>query len=217
MSEWVKMLFVKIFGTHSEIATFLISMVPIVELRGAIPFGAAKSMWGENALSLWASFVVSILGSTLVCVILTFLFWPILNWFKKTKMFEKLADFIERKLNKNSERINNKTKEEKNEKRTFWLKFFGVFAFVAIPLPLTGVWTGTCLALFLGLSKIHTMAAVITGNLVAGLIMTLVSYFFADNTMIVLLAFLGLVVLFIVYEIIKAIIKNENNTVIKIF
>ena len=42
MSEWIKALFVKIFGTHSEIATFLISMIPIVELRGAIPFGSAK-------------------------------------------------------------------------------------------------------------------------------------------------------------------------------
>ena len=211
MSEWLKMLFVKIFGTHSEIATFLISMIPIVELRGAIPFGAAKSMWGENALSLWASFGISVLGSTLVCVILTFLFWPIFNWLKKTKWFKKLADYIENKLNKNSENIENKAKKEQSEKKVFWLKFWGVFVFVAIPLPLTGVWTGTCLGLFLGLSKLHTMTAVISGNLVAGLIMTLVSYFFADNTMIVLLAFLILVVLFVLYEVIKSLVKKHKN------
>ena len=211
MSEWIKMLFVKIFGTHSEIATFLISMIPIVELRGAIPFGSASSLWGDHALSLWASFAVSVLGSTLVCVILTFAFWPIFNWLKRTKWFKKLADFIERKLNKNSESIDKKTKDEKNEKRIFWLKFWGVLLFVSIPLPLTGVWTGTCLGLFLGLSKLQTMAAVIPGNVCAGLIMTLVSYFFADDTMIVLLAFLALVVLFVLYEVIKSLIKKRKN------
>jgi len=211
MSEWIKMLFVKIFGTHSEIATLLISMIPIVELRGAIPFGSATALWGENALSLWASFGVSVLGSTLVCVILTFAFWPIFNWLKKTKWFKKLADFIEKKLNKNSENIDKKTKDEKNEKKIFWLKFWGVLLFVAIPLPLTGVWTGTCLGLFLGLSKLHTMAAVIPGNICAGLIMTLVSYFFADNTMIVFLAFLALVVLFVLYEVIKSFVRKRKN------
>ena len=211
MSEWIKELFVQIFGSHSEIATFIISMIPIVELRGAIPFGAATSFWGENALGLWASFGVSVLGSTLVCVILTFLFWPIFNWLKKTKWFKKLADFIERKLNKNSKSIDEKTKGEKDTKKIFWLKFWGVFVFVAIPLPLTGVWTGTCLGLFLGLSKMHTMISVISGNVVAGLIMTLVSHFFADNTMIVLLAFLILVVVFVLYEVAKSLIQNHKN------
>ena len=211
MSEWIKQLFVSIFGSHSEIATFLISMIPIVELRGAIPFGSATALWGENALSLWASFGVSVLGSTLVCVVLTFLFWPIFKWLKKTKMFKKLADFVERKLNKNSESIDKKTKDEKNEKRVLKLKLIGIFAFVAIPLPLTGVWTGTCLALFVGLNKCQTMLSVISGNVVAGLLMTLVSYFFADNTMIVFLAFLILVALFVVYEIIKSLIQKHKK------
>lgn len=210
MGEWIRELFVSIFGAHSEIATILISMIPIVELRGAIPFGAAKSFWGENALSLWESFAYSVLGSTLVCVILTFLFWPIFKWLKRTKWFKKLADFIERKLHKNSANIDKKADEEKNEKRVWWIKFLGVFAFVAIPLPLTGVWTGTCLALFIGLSKKDTMISVISGNLVAGLLMTLISHFFADNTMIVLLAFLGLVVVFVLYEVVKSLIKKAR-------
>ena len=139
-------------------------MIPIVELRGAIPFGAAKSFWGENALSLWESFAYSVLGSTLVCVILTFLFWPILKWLKHTKLFNKLAGFIERKLHKNSESIDKKADAEKNEKRVWLIKFLGVFMFVAVPLPLTGVWTGTCLALFIGLSKKDTMISVISGG-----------------------------------------------------
>ena len=91
MSEWIKELFVAIFGTNSWLATFIISMIPIVELRGAIPFGAATSFWGEHALELWQTLLMSLAGSVLVCVILTFLFQTILNWFKRTKFFKKIA------------------------------------------------------------------------------------------------------------------------------
>ena len=58
MTEWLKNFFVAIFGTNSALATLIISMVPIIELRGAIPFGSAVSLWGENALPLWKSFIL---------------------------------------------------------------------------------------------------------------------------------------------------------------
>ena len=180
-------------------------------LRGAIPFGSAISFWGENALPVWKSFLFSVLGSTLVCVILTFLFWPIFKWLKKTKFFKKLAEAIENKLNRSSKNINDKVQAETNEKKTWWIKWLGVFAFVSIPLPLTGVWTGTCIALFIGLSKKDTMISVILGNLVAGTIMMIISYFFADNTMIVLLVFFALVALFILYFAVRAIVKKIKN------
>lgn len=211
MSEWIKNLFVAIFGSNSWLATIIISMIPIVELRGAIPFGSAISFWGENALPIWQAFLYSVLGSTFVCVILTFFFWPIFKWLKKTKLFKKLADAIERKINNSSKSINDKVQAEKNEKKTWWIKWLGVFAFVSIPLPLTGVWTGTCIALFIGMNKKDTMTSVILGNLVAGTLMTIISYFFADNTMIVLLVFLALVALFILYFAIRAVVRKVRN------
>ena len=210
MSEWIKTLFVKIFGTHSEIATFLISMIPIVELRGAIPFGSAKSLWGEHALPLWESFLISVFGGVVVAIVLAFLFWPIFNWLKKTKWFNKFATYIENKLNRNAKDIEDKAQQEKNSKKIFWIKFWSAFTFVAIPLPLTGVWTGTCLALFIGLNKKQTILACSIGNMVAGIIMTVISYFFADNTIIVLYVFLGLVVLFVLYGLIKSLIKKAR-------
>lgn len=211
MSEWIKDLFVAIFGSNSWLATIIISMIPIVELRGAIPFGAATAFWGEHALPVWKSFLYSVLGSSLVCVILTFLFWPIFKWLKKTKFFNKLASAIENKLNRSSKNINDKVNAETNEKKTWWIKWIGVFVFVAIPLPLTGVWTGTCIALFIGLSKRDTMISVILGNLCAGIIMMIISYFFADNTMIVFLVFLALVAAFILFFAMRAIVKKIKN------
>lgn len=217
MTEWLKNFFVAIFGTNSALATLIISMVPIIELRGAIPFGSAVSLWGENALPLWKSFIFSVIGCSIVCVILTFLFWPLFKWLKNTKGLKKLASAIENKLNRSSKNISDKAETEKNEKKIRWIKWIGVFVFVAVPLPLTGVWTGTCVALFIGLSKKDTMLSVILGNLVAGIIMVIVSYFFADNTMIVLWVFLALVVLFAIVLTIRSIIrkikeKKKNNS-----
>ncbi len=209
MAEWLKTLFVSIFGTHSGIATFIISMIPIVELRGAIPFGAASSFWGESALPLWQSFLISLAGSSLVCVLLTFLFWPLFNWLKRTKAFSKFAAWIERSLKRKSKKIEEKSQNETGKMP--WLKLIGVFGFVAIPLPLTGVWTGTCLALFVGLNRKQTLVSVLLGNAVAGGLMMLISYFFADNTMVVLYAFLILVVVFILFEVIKSLIKKTRN------
>ena len=211
MTEWLKELFVAIFGTNSWLATIIISMIPIIELRGAIPFGSAVSLWGEHALPVWQSFLYSVIGCSIVCVILTFLFWPIFKWLKQTKAFKKLANAIEKKLNNSSKNINDKVEAETNKSKTKWIKWFGVFAFVAIPLPLTGVWTGTCIALFIGLSKKDTMLSVILGNMVAGLIMMIISYFFADNTMIVLWIFLALVVIFAIVLGLKSLIKKITS------
>lgn len=211
MAEWIKELFVTIFGSQSWLATLIISMVPIIELRGAIPFGSAVSLWGENALPIWKSFLFSVLGCSIVCVILTFLFWPIFNWLKNTKTFKKLANAVENKLNKSSKSINNKVEAEKDSKKIHWIKWWGVFTFVAIPLPLTGVWTGTCVALFIGLSKKDTMLSVILGNVVAGIIMLIITYLFGDNTLIVLWLFLGLVAIFALVIIIRAIVKKVIN------
>ena len=211
MTEWLKNLFVAIFGTNSELATFFISMIPIVELRGAIPFGTATAFWGESALSLPMSLLFSLLGSTFVCVILTFLFMPVFKWLSKTKLFKKFAQFIENKLSKHSKDIDEKTQQEKNEKRILWIKIIGIFLFVAIPLPLTGVWTGTCLALFIGLNRKQTMATVILGNLVAGLLMTLVTLVFNDNTVVVLYGFVILAAAFILFELIKMLINRVKN------
>ena len=214
MSEWLKNLFALIFGSNSEIATFVISMIPIIELRGAIPFGSAISFWGENALPLWESFLISLAGSSFICVILTFIFEPFFNWLKKTKTFKKLAEWIERKLKRNSKNIEKNLEKDSSlsKKRAVWLKFFGAFIFVAIPLPLTGVWTGTCLALFIGLSKPLTLLSVLTGNAVAGGLMLIISYFFADNTMIVLYIFLIILAALILVELIRKLILKLKKT-----
>mgnify|MGYP004531726115 CR=1 FL=1 len=203
--------FANLFGDHVILATILIAMLPIVELRGAIPFGMSIDFWGSNALNAVDSFLVSFLGSSLVVPIIALVFIPILNWLKKTKLFKNLAHKIENRIKTKSEKIENDAEDSKKAKSKFWLKVIGLFAFVAIPLPLTGVYTGTCVGVVLGFSFWQVCAIVIAGNLVAGLIMTFICSIFPAFTSIILYVFLGLVVVFAVYGLIKSLINKRKQ------
>lgn len=203
--------FAKLFGDHVILATILIAMLPIVELRGAIPFGMSTKFWGAKALNNITSFLVSFLGSSLVVPILALIFIPVLNWLKKTKLFNKIATKIESRVKSKTEKIENDANSDKKNRSKTWLKALGLFVFVAVPLPLTGVYTGTCIGVMLGFGFWQVCAIVIAGNLCAGLIMTFICSIFPNFTNIILYVFLGLVVVFAVYGLIKSLIVKKKN------
>lgn len=133
-----------------------LSFLPVSELRGAIPFAFA------NHVPWYVAFTMAVFFNALVApacwIFLSTLHKLFLkmNWYKK--LFER---FIERARNKLHD----------NVERWGWL---GIAVFVAIPLPLTGAWTGTLGAWVLGISKRKTMMGVILGVIAAGVIVTLV-------------------------------------------
>lgn len=239
MTEFIENIFSTIFGSNVVLATILIAMVPVIELKGAIPFSMAVDIWGANALSFLPAFLCGVLGSSLIVPILALLYLPIIRWLKKTKLFRRFAIKIENRLNRKKENIDKKIDEnDKNldiqqtqlenkaelkvESETtngskqkfnkgFWVKFFSVFIFVSIPLPLTGVWTGTCLAVVLGLNFWQTCLCVIPANLLAGIIITCVSLLFGESTWIFVLILLGIIALIAVVYLIKKIIQKIKN------
>ena len=225
MTDFIRDIFSSIFGDNVILATILIAMLPIIELRGAIPFGMSLDFWGSNALNNIWSFVYSFIGSSLIVPILALIFIPILNWLKKTKWFSGLAKKIENRIKNKTDKINQdaETKSEeykeivgeenKKSRKKFWLKALGLFAFVAVPLPLTGVWTGTCIGVMLGFNFWQTCGIVIAGNLTAGLIITFICSIFPAFTTIILYIFIGFIVAFILYGLIKSLInkKKINN------
>ena len=228
MTEFIENIFSTIFGNNVILATILIAIVPIIELKGAIPFSMSAEIWGNSALSLWPAFFCGLLGSCLVVPLLALIYTPIIRWLKTTKLFKKLAeklenrvnekrDNIENKLKENNENIQNENSDKANKNKIvynkkYFLKALGVFAFVAIPLPLTGFWTGTCIAVALGLGFWGSCATVILGNIVAGFIITFVSYLFGDFTLIFFYILIALIlIVFIVTLIIKLINKNKKK------
>lgn len=136
---------------------FIISLLPIIELRGAIPVAFALG------LPLVPSFLVSVIGNLLPIPFILWLITPFCNWLKKTRLFKWFPEFLEKKVNKNKDKV---TKYAK----------WGLLLFVAIPLPGTGAWTGALIASFLDFKFKDALLAIIGGVLVAGVIMSLVSY-----------------------------------------
>ena len=210
MVNFLGKIFAGLFGTHSGLATVIISMFPLIELKGGIPVGMSQDFWGDYALNGTTSFFLALLGSCLVVPILALIFKPIIEFLKRTKLFRKIGHLLDAKVKNHSESINNKTKDEKSEKKKIFLKMLFIFGFVAVPLPLTGVWTGTCVAVAIGLNFWQTVLSAVLGNEVAGLIIVTVCAVFPQFTTILFIIFLAFIVIMIIYAIIKNIVKSHK-------
>lgn len=143
----------------------LISMVPLIELRGAIPVAVGMDL----GLPEWLVLIVAIIGNIIPVPIIYFFARKVLNWGAKCKWkpFKKICNFCLKKGDKAGEKLLQKTGKHG--------AYLALFLFVAIPLPGTGAWTGTLAASILNLNFKKTMIAIISGVLLAGLIMLAVS------------------------------------------
>nr|MBO4517629.1 small multi-drug export protein [Clostridia bacterium] len=155
---------------NDRIATLIMSLVPLIELKGGIIFARGAG------LGFFESFGLSYLGSTLAFIPVFFLLIPILNLLKKIKWFKAFADKIELFFKDKADSALKKAEKSGKKARTEkFYKILGTFIFVAIPLPMTGVWTGTAVAVFLGLKFKDAVLPVVIGNFIAGAIISLLA------------------------------------------
>lgn len=138
----------------------LIAMVPVVELRGAVPYGVGMG------LPLLPTYAVAVLGNMLPVPIILLFCKPILLWCCKLPKVGKMFDWVHQKGVKAGEKM-----QAKAGRGIYW----ALFLFVAIPLPGTGAWTGCLAATLLDLKFWPSVFAVLAGVLTAGIIMTLAS------------------------------------------
>ncbi len=137
--------------------TLVTAMMPILEIRGAIPVGVA------SGLDPWLAFAVGFVGNMLPIPILILLTRKIIEWLKKHNVLVKLTAWLENKGSKGAQKV---------QKYSFW----GLFILVAIPLPGTGAWTGALVASLLDMRLKRALPAIAMGVAVAGLIVLLVTY-----------------------------------------
>ena len=139
------------------VLTVLISMVPVVELRGAIP--AAIGLGLHPALAFFAAVVGNLIPVPFIIIFIRKIF----NWMRKhMPRLNRLVDRLEEK---------GKSKKDAILKSEFW----GIFAFVAIPLPGTGAWTGALIAAMLDMRLKRAFPAIAFGVLVAGIAVVAIS------------------------------------------
>ena len=137
--------------------TLVIGMLPVLEIRGAIPVGVAAG------LDPWSAFFVGFVGNMLPVPFLILLTRKIIEWMKKHHILDKLTSFLERKGSQKAHTV---------QKYSFW----GLFILVAIPLPGTGAWTGALVASLLDMRLKRALPAIAMGVIVAGLIVLLATY-----------------------------------------
>ncbi|NLC17054.1 MAG: small multi-drug export protein [Clostridiales bacterium] len=177
------------------LVTFAVAAVPIIELKGAIPLGMGLALRYGIDLNPWVYFIFAYLGSCLPAPFIIMFLRPVLNYLAKTKLFRKLSQWLSARFSKKTSQINQKadqkseaymeklkngyTEDELKElyrrKRIEWFKYISLFLFVAVPLPLTGCWTGSGIAAFMGLNLKKGLPIIFLGNLVAGLLIMFLS------------------------------------------
>ena len=135
----------------------LISMVPVIELRGAIPVGAAMQ------LPWYFVYLTCVIGNLIPVPFILFLIDKVLILMKKFSFTRGIAAWLEEKAYKNKDKI---TK----------YATFGLLLFVGVPLPGTGAWTGALVASLFRMEKRNAMLSILGGVLLAGAIVTMISY-----------------------------------------
>jgi len=138
------------------IATIIISMIPIIELRGAIPVAV-----GVFQLSYIEAFLLSFIGNIIPVYFILRFIGPLFDFFGRFKFFKKIIDWLTERTTK---------KIEKSEKLQNYTSL-GIFLFVGIPLPGTGAWTGSLIANFLKLPIKKAFPLIVLGVFLAGVIM----------------------------------------------
>lgn len=138
--------------------TFLVAMVPVVELRGAIPFGVVRG------LNLWTAIVASVLGNLVPVPFIILFIRRIFAWMRAhMPKLDGLVTRMEKKAEKNRAAV---------EKYAFW----GLAILVAIPLPGTGAWTGALVAAMMEMRLKRAFPAIVIGVVIAGVIVSIVTY-----------------------------------------
>ena len=131
--------------------------MPILELRGGL---IAASLLGLSPIK---SYLISVIGNIIPVPFILWLINYILDWMRRSKRFKKVAKWLDKKVDKHKGQI---------EK----YGFIGLILFVGIPLPGTGAWTGSLLAILLGLNRKKSFIYIILGVILASIIMSIISY-----------------------------------------
>ena len=148
--------------THTNLGkcmfTTLVSMIPIIELRGGIPFGVALGLpYGE-------AFFAAVFGNLLPVPFIIVYIRRIFDWMRKhLPRLNQMVDKLEQKAHLKGKKVSQ-------------YQYMGLWLFVALPLPGTGAWTGSLAAAFLDMRLKKALPAVVLGVLTAGCIMTLLTH-----------------------------------------
>ena len=138
--------------------TMLVSMVPVIELRGGIPFGVAAG------LPVWMAMLAAIIGNLIPVPFIIVYIRRVFQWMRRRMpRFGGMIDKLEAKAHLKGQKVQK-------------YQYFGLALFVAIPLPGTGAWTGALAAAFLDMRLRKALPSIVAGVAVAGVVVSAITY-----------------------------------------
>ena len=190
------------FSTCIWLAVIILAMIPTLESKIAIPFAMNSGLWGSSALPAWQAFLFAFIGSLIPCIV---------SMLVTRKIKSKTTGFIANTIKK---RYSIKSLLIEREK-SYFKKYLTLATFVALPLPLTGVWAGSMLAGLSDLSLKNCFFAIAIGAFVSCCIVTLLCTIFVNSLGALLMISLFIIILFVVIELvvdlIKPLIKKDSK------
>ena len=158
-----------------ELYVLVISMLPIVELRGAVPIGAILE------LPFYVNYPLAVLGNLLPVPFILLFISKLLDFLGRFRTFKPMVEWLRKKADKYSKRVITDESSEGEDTSTAVRVmdkklFLALMLFVALPIPGTGAWTGSLVAALFSLPKRSSFAAIGLGVLICGVIMCLASY-----------------------------------------
>ncbi len=166
--------FIQNLINNDILATVVMSFFPLIELKGGIIFANGAG------LNFFLAFALAFVGSTLAFFFMFYLLKPILALLRRFKWFTNFIIKVENYFEKRAQNALESGKADKHEKRAdaTYRKQKAVAIFVGTPLPLTGVWAGTAVAVFLNLKLKDSILPVAVGNFIAGVIISVLTVVF---------------------------------------
>ncbi|RMF91251.1 MAG: ligand-binding protein SH3 [Methanobacteriota archaeon] len=147
------------FDLPPRMIVFIAAMLPFTELRGAIPLAI-----GQYSINPAEAFAIAVAGNLVPVVALLYLLGPVERRLRFIGVFDRFFQWLfDRTRRKHSERMDR-------------YGALGLVTFVAIPLPVTGAWTGVAAAYVFGIKKRYAFPAITAGVLIAGVVVTLATY-----------------------------------------
>lgn len=142
-------------GLPHELVTFILSTLPVSELRGAIPYAITI-----GGMSWQKAYVISVIGNFLPVIPIVLLIGPVSDYLRRVRVFDRFFDWLFARTRRKGKLIER-------------FEVLGLVLFVAIPLPVTGAWTGSVAAFIFGVRKRVAYPAILCGILIAGVVVTL--------------------------------------------
>lgn len=184
------------------LVVLIVALIPTLESKIAIPFGMSEQIFGSSALSPIASCLLAFVGSMLPAILVILVFRKIKN---KTAGFvsDKMLDFANKKVMKHFEKFNKKT--------TTLKKCVYLAGFVAIPLPLTGVYTGSLIAGLSNLKLWQGLLSIMIGEVFACIGITIICALFENSAFYIFLMALTVVVIMLLVNLCILIFSKFKN------